>query len=389
MKQERDNWDDVFRSKLYEREEEVAPEWEAIEARLSRPAVSWWRTWYAWAAVAALLLTLAGGVYFASEREESSAYLEAITPETEPVHNDAYPATLPEKLLAQAEATQPARTQRLWAEPKAGPTRVQAGRNAELLAAVLPRMETSAPVWDTEMPVSVRPVEVHQQEIPQAKPRKWGFGMGAGSLSAGNNSSVGSFGLRGSSLMANESLQVMNSASQIGQLSKTDIHHKMPVSFGVAVSYYLGKRWSLQTGLTYSYLASEWKTESAYWGENKQKLHFLGIPLGATYQIAEWNRFQFYASAGGKVELNVAGKLRTELHSPEEPIVSLTEKQRMKEPYFSVNGRVGVSYPIIRFVSAYAEVGADYYFDNGSEIETYHSEKPFSFGLQFGFRLGF
>ena len=89
MKQGRDNWDDIFRSKLYEREEEVAPEWEAIEARLSRPAVSWWRTWYAWAAVAALLLTLAGGIYFASEREESSAYLEAITPETEPVHNEA------------------------------------------------------------------------------------------------------------------------------------------------------------------------------------------------------------------------------------------------------------------------------------------------------------
>ena len=49
--------------------------------------------------------------------------------------------------------------------------------------------------------------------------------------------------------------------------------------------------------------------------------------------------------------------------------------------------RAGVSYPIIRFVSAFAEVGASYYFDNGSEIETIHSEKPFNMSLQFGFRL--
>ena len=389
MKQERDNWDDVFRSKLYEREEEVAPAWEAIEARLSRPAVSWWRTGYARAAaVAAVLLALVSGVYFASNQEEPAPVVAGV-PEVEPAEVEAPLRAQPETLLAQAVEAQPVRAARRVAVPQAKEAQVPIQRNAALLATALPRVETAAPAWDTEMPASVRPVETLRAEAQPVKPRRWGFGMGAGSLSAGNNSSVGAFGLRGSSLMANESLAMMNSAAYVQQSSKTDIHHKMPVSFGVGVSYYLGKRWSLQSGLTYSYVASEWKTESAYWGENKQKLHFLGIPLGVTYQIAEWNRFQFYASAGGKVELNVAGKLRTELHSPEEKIVSLTEKQRMKEPYFSVNGRVGVSYPIIRFVSAYAEAGADYYFDNGSTIETYHSEKPFSFGLQFGFRLGF
>ena len=30
-----------------------------------------------------------------------------------------------------------------------------------------------------------------------------------------------------------------------------------------------------------------------------------------------------------------------------------------------------------------------YYFDNGSDIETIHSEKPFNVSLQFGFRFGF
>ena len=39
--------------------------------------------------------------------------------------------------------------------------------------------------------------------------------------------------------------------------------------------------------------------------------------------------------------------------------------------------------------SAFGEVGASYYFDNGSDIETIHSEKPFNVSLQFGFRFGF
>ena len=72
-----------------------------------------------------------------------------------------------------------------------------------------------------------------------------------------------------------------------------------------------------------------------------------------------------------------------------EEVATLDEKIRMKEWLWSVNAGVGVSYPIIRFVSAFAEIGASYYFDNGSKIETIHSEKPFNVNLQIGFRLGF
>ena len=37
----------------------------------------------------------------------------------------------------------------------------------------------------------------------------------------------------------------------------------------------------------------------------------------------------------------------------------------------------------------YIEPGAKYYFDNGSDIETIRSEKPFNVNLQAGFRFGF
>ena len=97
----------------------------------------------------------------------------------------------------------------------------------------------------------------------------------------------------------------------------------------------------------------------------------------------------FYASAGGMAEMNVAGKRRMKLFSDEVEIAKQSEHIRMKEWLWSVNARAGVSYPIIRFVSAFAEVGASYYFDNGSEIETIHSEKPFNMSFSSDFVLVF
>mgnify|MGYP000438227394 CR=1 FL=1 len=127
----------------------------------------------------------------------------------------------------------------------------------------------------------------------------------------------------------------------------------------------------MQTGLTYSYLRSEWSTNNTYHIENDQRLHFIGIPLSLTYKIAEWNRFMFYASAGGMAEVNVAGKRRMKLFSDEVEIAKAKRTYSNERMAMVCKCRAGVSYPIIRFVSAFAEVGASYYFDNGSEIENH------------------
>lgn len=222
-----------------------------------------------------------------------------------------------------------------------------------------------------------------------ASSRKWGFGMGAGGLSVGADHVIPQY-VTNSSVLRSENLEMMNATSFKGEeLPKTDIHHKVPVSFGLSVSRYLNSRFSLQTGLSYSFLSSDWKTNGEYHGKTKQKLHFIGIPLSVSYKIAEWNRFNFYAAAGAMAEVNVAGKRKTQLFSDEKEINTMYERVRMKRWLWSVSARTGVSYPIIRFVSAFAEVGASYYFDNGSSIETIHSEKPFNVSLQLGFRLGF
>ena len=88
-------------------------------------------------------------------------------------------------------------------------------------------------------------------------------------------------------------------------------------------------------------------------------------------------------------EVNLTGTSTTTLYSGTENLGRVRDRVRMHEWYWSVNARAGVSYPLFRFLSAYAEVGAAYYFDNGSDIETVHSDKPFNVSFDLGLRLGF
>ena len=106
MKKDRDELDDLFRSKLYDYEADTFPEdWEAIEKRLPRPSVSMPRqTWYygAVAAVAALLVAISG-IYFNKEEIKTEQLAEQTRLITQPI--PAISETNPEsgqKVLAQA-----------------------------------------------------------------------------------------------------------------------------------------------------------------------------------------------------------------------------------------------------------------------------------------------
>lgn len=229
-----------------------------------------------------------------------------------------------------------------------------------------------------------------EKSRPAKKARGWGFGMGGGSLTAGttNSSNMLFSGTRSPYLVQGITLMNMMSAPS-PEATKTDVEHHTPVSFGFSVSKHLNERFSLQSGLVYTYLSSEWNTTGTYNGKVKQKLHYLGIPLSVVYKIAQWNKFVFYASAGGMGEINVAGKERSKMYVRDSKISETSQDVRMDEMLWSVNANVGVSYPLIRFINVFAETGASYYFDNGSDIETIRSDKPFNVNFQLGFRFGF
>lgn len=153
----------------------------------------------------------------------------------------------------------------------------------------------------------------------------------------------------------------------------TDISHKQPLSFGFSVRKGLAKGFSVETGLTYTYLASDVK----FAGNSEkvsQKLHYLGIPVRANWNFVDKKSFVMYVSAGGAMEKCVYGKLGS-------------KSETVKPLQFSVMGAVGAQYNINGRVGIYVEPGVSHFFDDGSDVQTIRKENPCNFTLQGGIRL--
>lgn len=151
-----------------------------------------------------------------------------------------------------------------------------------------------------------------------------------------------------------------------------DIDHKQPLTFGFSVRKRLPKGFSVETGLMYTYLASD--VEFASLEKVSQKLHYLGIPLRANWNFVDKKSFTMYVSAGGAMEKCIYGKIGT-------------KNETVKPLQFSVMGAVGAQYNISNRVGIYVEPGVSYFFDDGSDVQTIRKENPCNFTLQGGIRL--
>lgn len=151
------------------------------------------------------------------------------------------------------------------------------------------------------------------------------------------------------------------------------IDHKQPLSFGVSVRKNLPKGFSVESGVTYTYLASDVRFEGSS-EKLSQKLHYIGIPVRANWNFVDNKNFTMYVSGGGAIEKCVYGKIGS-------------ESETVKPVQLSVMGAVGAQYNISNRVGLYVEPGVSYFFDDGSAVQTIRKENPCNFTLQAGIRL--
>lgn len=439
MKEKKDKWESLIRSKVYDFEVDTDPkDWDLIVAGLPEGKIVSFRPYRRYASIAAAAvaaLLLIGGLYFYMNDEQPAADTRAMVEKP-----DSSTVTTP-RMIAQAAApaiekptitaaTISGQEQKTHSETTVGRTPAKAESftrevatidvakiptpdlqlDEEALLAGYHRIDPANISFEADLLAVATPDLSVSKEVKQ---RRWGFGMGGGgfgvsSTSSGMNlrSGVVSIGDDEYEQQASDVL-FLRSGTQDSQglfdddegtvaLTETDgversqgkVEHKMPLSAGMGVSYFLNDRWALQSGVVYTLLRSKgsYNNSLAHYVEWKQNLHYLGIPLSATYKIAEWNRLQLYATGGGMCEFNVSGKLK---ETVKDENLQTKRNERMKKPLWSVNARAGVDYPLWRFLYLYVEGGVSYYFDNKSSIETIRSDKPFNFSLQAGLRFGF
>ncbi len=158
-------------------------------------------------------------------------------------------------------------------------------------------------------------------------------------------------------------------------------NHNQPISFGLTLSYPLTKKLSVNTGVVYTKLSSDFLTiVKDHQIKRHQVLHYIGIPLNLQFSVWQWRGLEAYLAAGGQVDWNVEAKANTDGVDQE------MGKDRMQ---WSIGGSLGVQYHIVPHVGLYAEPGIRYYFNNGSSISNFYKDKPTNFSLQFGLRFDF
>ena len=175
--------------------------------------------------------------------------------------------------------------------------------------------------------------------------------------------------------------------SNMDKETYTDVKHHIPVTIGASVKWNINDKWALESGLNYTYLYSELRSGANSYVEDKQKLHYVGIPLKVQRSI--WNNsiFSLYASAGGMMEKCVSGSVETVYVDGNTKKNYESEDLSVKPLQFSVLASLGVQANFNKYFSLYIEPGMIYYFDDNTDILTIRKDKPFNFNLQLGLRF--
>ena len=163
-------------------------------------------------------------------------------------------------------------------------------------------------------------------------------------------------------------------------------HHDSPITIGLSVNKKLNERWSLETGLQYTFLKSEFTTGEEYRIQETQKIHYVDIPLRISYRWGSYRKFSLYSTAGVQVGIPLKGSLRTD-HITDSIPMNIS-KQSLNVPLqWSINASMGLQYHFMPHASFYIEPTINYYIPDGSELRTIRKEHPVTFTIPVGVRF--
>ena len=183
-------------------------------------------------------------------------------------------------------------------------------------------------------------------------------------------------------------LDLQNAKMTYGSPSRVtaNMKHHRPVRAGVSIRWQLSRRWGIGSGLTYSYLRSDYSGRDAR-GETtgEQHLHYIGIPLNVDYSIWQSRHVRVYLTGGGEAQKLVSGRSNESSADGSESSYKVKESQMQWSAHMAVGGE----YHLLPGLGVYVEPGVDHHFKNGSSVDNYYKHKPTSFSLNVGLRWNF
>lgn len=166
---------------------------------------------------------------------------------------------------------------------------------------------------------------------------------------------------------------------------ESDVKYSVPTQFGVQVQIPINNRYSVSTGLTYSYLKSEVITTPTG-GESNTKvvtqLQYIGLPVNVFYNLITSKNLKVYANIGGMIEKGIDANVIVSGMGIADSEISST----IKPLALSVNGGFGIEYLFNRHLGLYADPGLTYFFETDQPISI-RTVEQLQFKCEVGLRL--
>lgn len=173
--------------------------------------------------------------------------------------------------------------------------------------------------------------------------------------------------------------------------SSKESTYSIPVSLGLTVRIPLSYRWSVNTGLTYSFLERSFtgiytevdngRTVRAINGDIRHTMHYLGIPVSLSYDIVKSGNVKFYTFAGGEIEKAVFNRYRISSDSG-----NVYYSHSVDDMQLSVLAGFGVTFMMTDHLGFYVDPGIRYYFDC-DQPTSLRTQQPFMFNFELGLRF--
>lgn len=242
-----------------------------------------------------------------------------------------------------------------------------------------------------------RPVTI-QEETPDPVTRRGTVSIGlygeGGQTSGANSQGIGMNGTAaymtrsadgGNSSDAGSIMRMLTS----NRASTFEARHAAPLRTGITVGYGLTDHLSLVSGLTWTYLNSDFSEKAGSIGSlTAQDLGYLGIPLRLEAGTNLWKGIWLHAGIGGMVEKGLMASSRTR---------TLLEGQQLEwkdNPapdtgglLWSVGASAGAEFRYGPVFGLYVSPGIEYHFDNGSSVRSAYTEKPLHWTVNIGVRF--
>lgn len=173
------------------------------------------------------------------------------------------------------------------------------------------------------------------------------------------------------------SFRLFKSADETDSIDDPEIKrrgkHHAPYSFGLSVRVPLIHRLALNSGVVYTQLKSSFTS-------GEQTLQYLGVPLGVTYHLWGYKRFNVYAIGGVQADFNVKASLKR---------VEQINAINIKKDRVQFSGLIGpgLQLDLMQGLGVYLEPTGRYYFNNGSDVDNYFKEKPWNINFNAGLRF--